>query len=659
MVLVNEPKMQSIPAQMGPEGSARPAAWLEGGTALLDEQARILEVNRVWAEYFGASSAAFCGHRLSSLLGARYPEVADVLARWELGARGFQVLDLPVVTRDGVAAAYRLESARSRGGWWVRLNSMLPANAELAESAWDAHLRGEPAMRQMFVRLLRAESRLEELRRQWPGVIFAQRPDLTFESVSASIEELTGVSAAVWGARPSRFWQVVHEADADEVKQQLRRCAREPGGVTTTYRVRHLQSGRVAYILEQRRAVRSEEGLLLAYEGVWLDVTRQTIAEKRLLSAAWKETLGVLTMGLAHDFSNIIAGVHSLSESFLDQIGADHPFHEGLMLIKRNSRLAGELAHRIINLHRGKTGERIYVDLNEVVRDAVELVSKIVPRRIVVKMRLATMSLPAYVDPVGLRQVIVNLTRNAVDAMPQSGEICLETSRHETAPGVALLVGNLPRLPCLRLAVQDTGTGIGESQLRHIFDPFFTTKPVNEGSGLGLYNARLYLEKHQGGISVESVVGLGTTFALWLPEATFQEGEMEEAVVVAARRLRWMVVGQSGKRLESVAEVLRIHNCQVLTATTPEGASALMEAPECGVDGVLALMGSSDAALVAWLGNFRARHPRLPMALQVVGCNRDEMSDRFMKLFDVVIEPDLAEAEMVDRLQVLCRHREG
>src|SRR6185369_14893478 len=102
--------------------------------------------------------------------------------------------------------------------------------------------------------------------------------------------------------------------DADEFQHQLAIIKRDKHAVSSTFRIRSAQTGRVAYILEHREPVWNENGMLLGYEVVWLDVTRQTIAEKRLSSAAWKETLAILTMGLAHDFSNVMAGIHSISE---------------------------------------------------------------------------------------------------------------------------------------------------------------------------------------------------------------------------------------------------------------------------------------------------------------------------------------------------------
>ena len=288
-----------------------------------------------------------------------------------------------------------------------------------------------------------------------------------------------------------------------------------------------MQTGRIAYVLEHRQANVSRGGLLLGYEGVWLDVTRQTIAEKRLTSAAWKETLSVLTMGLAHDFGNVMAGIHALSESFLEQVGPGHEFNDGLTLIRTNAQQASHLVHRIINLHQGKTGDRNYYNLNEVATEVAELIRKVIPRRMQLALELATEALPVYLDAVELRQVVMNLVLNAVDAMPQNGRLVLRTAGFVELPTLVHCQGSPPRPPAASLTLQDTGCGIEPRHLASIFDPFFTTKPANKGSGLGLYNARLFAEKHRGAITVDSTEGVGSSFHIWLPQADFTEAEME------------------------------------------------------------------------------------------------------------------------------------
>jgi signal transduction histidine kinase len=482
----------------------------------------------------------------------------------------------------------------------------------------------------------------------WPGVVFRQRPDFTFEAVSPRIEALTGVPADAWLRPPASFWDVVHELDADEVRQHIRRCAEARDGLQSSYRVRNLQTGRIAYLAEFRQAVRDAQGRVTAYDGFWLDVTRQTIAEMRLANAAWKETLAVLTMGLAHDFNNIMAGIASLSDSFLAQIEGGHPFHEGLTLISQNAHQASQLVHRILHLHRGKTGNRGYHDLNEIIRDTVELLRKVIPRRIEIASELAPGQLPLYVDAVEFRQVIINLALNAADAMPDRGRLRFATARHASFPPLAHVKGVRPRLPCCSLTVADNGCGIKAHQLDLIFDPFFTTKTMNKGSGLGLYNARLFVERHHGAISVESAEGAGATFGVWLPEADFTEAD--QAAAPAARRRRCVLLtGQPGKALDSMAEFLRLNNYHVFVVTG--AAEEWLQSDEYHFDGVIVQVAPQALAGHSLVAFVRKQQLPLKVILQVVGCHQDELETQFVLKADLILTPDMAEAVLLEKLQ--------
>ena len=508
--------------------SAEPVAWLESGQAILDSSGRITEINESFSQWLDLADGSLAGRSLWTLLEERCPEWHARLESFRAGKETFSEIELKLPADPAQTPQwFRLELASHVAGCFVRFHSILPPLPELEENSWDQQLRNEFARREMFLRLLRAEAQLKSLTDRWPGVIFSQRADFSFRFVSPQIEALTGVSVAEWQSKPHLFWHVVHESDAEELRQQLKQGRQSGRTFTSTYRVRHAQTGRVAYVMEHRQPHVSRGGLLLGYEGVWLDVTRQTIAEKRLSSAAWKETLSVLTMGLAHDFGNVMAGIHALSESFLEQVGDGHEFNEGLTLIKKSSQQASQLVHRIINLHQGKTGDSNYHNLNEITTDLADLVRKIIPRRMEMTVELATEALPVYLDVVELRQVVINLVLNAIDAMPQTGRLVLRTSGFEALPLIESFQGALPRLPAARLSVEDNGCGIKPHHLASIFDPFFTTKPMNKGSGLGLYNARLFIDKHRGAIAVDSKEGVGSSFHLWLPQADFTEAAAE------------------------------------------------------------------------------------------------------------------------------------
>ncbi|HXR08515.1 MAG TPA: ATP-binding protein [Candidatus Acidoferrum sp.] len=621
-------------------------SWLEGGLALLASDGRILEINESFCAWLEKPPSVLLGQSLWKILAPLCADWSQALARTGRGDSAFDRLELKLASSaDHPAQWFLLEIIRAPETWFVRLNSALPSLNELEEAAWDEHLHNNAARREMFMRLLRAETRLEGMTRRWPCVIFSQRPDFGVNFASPNIKELTGISAEDWNLRPQLFWQLVHEADAAELQQQCKRAAQTGQAVTMTYRIRHALTGRVAYILEGRQPAITRNGLLLGFEVVWLDVTRQTIAERRLSAAAWKETLAVLTLGMAHDFTNIIAGIHSLSEQYLEQTTPDHPFHEGLGLIKKNSLQASQLVQRMVNLHLGQTGERNYHNLNDITTDLVELIRKTLPRRIQVDADLAPVSLSVHLDVVEFRQVVINLLLNAADAMPQGGLLTLSTSRHETMPEAPNLKGVRPRLPCVCLTIEDTGCGIKQRHLASIFDPFFTTKA--KGSGLGLYNARLAMEKQQGAISVQSAEGVGTTFKIWLPEADLSEPAPESAPSPGLTRRSLLLLGPTGEMLDKTAELLRSHNFHIVAAEASEGLRDLLQSSDYHFAGVLLFAEPDDAGLRPLLDQVRQQNKNIKVALKLAGCNQDDLESELLSRIDLVLASDLSEADFV------------
>jgi signal transduction histidine kinase len=642
------------PASSKSPESFLPRCWLEGGAAILDDAGRMLAVNEPLCIWLEKPAETLLGRSFFETLEGLCAQWQASLARLREGSAPFERLDLKWAAEAAHPPQwFTLEIGRGPQNGFARLSSILPPLADLEEGIWDEHLRNDAARREMFVRLLRAEARLEGLTRRWPCVIFSQRPDFSLQFASPNIKELTGMDAADWSGLRGRFWDLVHESDAAELQQQFKRAAQTGAAVTNTYRIRHVVTGRVAYILEHRQPAVSQSGLLLGYEVVWLDVTRQTIAEKRLLTAAWKETLAVLTLGMAHDFTNIIAGIHSLSESFLSALQPRHPFFEGLSLIKKSSLQASQLVQRMISLHLGQTGERNYHNLNDIANDLVELVKKILSRRIVVGAELEPAQLPVYLDVVEFRQVVINLMLNAADAMPKGGCLTLRTTRHETLPALENFKGVLPRLPCICLTIEDSGTGIKQRHLASIFDPFFTTK--SKGSGLGLYNACIAIEKHQGAISVVSKEGAGTSFHLWLPEADFSESARVEAEARRVRlaRLSLLLVGQPGEVLDKTAELLRSHNYHIVVAAGADNLGDLLQSGDYQFAGVLLLAGPNDPALNSLPGEWRQQKRDLKVALKLTGCNQDDLDGQLLKGIDLLLNPDLSDADMLHKLKAL------
>ena len=626
-------------------------AWIDRGFALLDGGFSVLEIDEPLRRWLGTFAEGLLDKPFWPALCGRHPDWEPLILDRLQASDLLSTIELRAEV-DGYLQCFHLEIARRGDLCFVRLNSGLPPLEELASGGWGKHLLQPPAQAQLFARMVRAESHLNKLMHRWPGVIFSQRADMSYHFISSQVENLTGVPVAEWQRLPERFWQVVHEADVAVVEQQLKRIQQTGKGIICTYRIRHRQTGRVYYILEHREAVRSESGLVVSYEGVWLDVTRQAIAERRLTSAAGKETLAVLTTGLAHDFSNIMAGIHALSESFQAQLTEDDPRQEGIQLIKQSSRQASQLVQRILSLHSGKTGEPAYHNLNELVKDLLELICKIIPRRIKIEAELFPESLPVYLDAVEFRQVLINLIINAVDAMPHSGSLRIITSRPEAFPLLENIQGTLPPLPCVSLSLQDSGTGIPARQIPRIFDPFFTTKALNKGSGLGLYNARVFVENSRGAISVDSTQKVGTTFRLWLPHSDFSEMD-HPSVRADDQRITLLLLGPEGATTDGTTRFLREQGYYVAPATSNEAAFEYLRSPDYSFAGIILLATLGMPAGEPILREITQLPTPLKTILYILGCDEDELDPGLLGNVDLVIPPDLPRDEALAKIRKL------
>jgi PAS domain S-box-containing protein len=643
----------SLGRSPGPPTTTSPSlppdeAWLSSGTAVLDANGAVITANEALANWLGTSQGGLKGQVLAKLMGGRHPAWEPDLENFIKRAEGFDRLELAGNNGTGPERLI-VELCVHDGARFLHLDSVIPMVPEMEElfpqSSW-----GRVISDRAFQRLLRCETQLDNLMHRWPGIIFSQRPDFSFVFVSPKIEGLTGIPASEFRRQSKCFWEIVHEADVEALAARIHSEQEASSDMTSTYRIRHAQTGRVTYLWEHRRTTRASNGLVLGFEGIWLDITRQTIAERRLLNMSWRENLGILTMGLAHDFCNIMTGIVGLSETMGANVEVDSAVRSGLGLIRETAMQASQLAHRIRQLHQGLPGEKNYQDLNESIRSLIELLQKVLPRRVRILADLSPVQLPIYVDSVELQQVIINLALNASDAMPDGGQLTFLTARQEQAPAAHNLQGIRPRAPVISLSVKDSGTGIPPRFLGSIFDPFFTTKPMGKGSGLGLYNARLFVEKHGAAISVETQEGAGSTFHLWFAEADFTEAQ-DARVVLPPKRHTLLVAGPAGERLDHTVAMLRQNGYYVVPVSGEAAALEALHAPHYQFSGLVVLCSDSKAEELGLCQRVRAHKLPLKTVLSVVSGNEDELFESLLQNFDSVVPFDAAPQEFLNRLK--------
>jgi signal transduction histidine kinase len=247
------------------------------------------------------------------------------------------------------------------------------------------------------------------------------------------------------------------------------------------------------------------------------DETEQVELRRALERIQRMEDLGLLAGGLAHDFNNML----SVLAQNVALARSDDGIPESTRAHLQNMAMAIEkgsvLATRLVQYSRAHEIQTRIVQIDDIVNVALELTRPLLRNRIRVKTELAP-GLPAVeADPARLEQVLVNLILNALDAMPDEGEL---TVRTELLTGDVVSDGVSDETKkFLVVNIVDTGVGIPQSLHTTIFDPFFTTKPEGKGTGLGLASAAAIVRQHKGHIKVESAPGAGTKFSIYLPVA--------------------------------------------------------------------------------------------------------------------------------------------
>jgi PAS domain S-box-containing protein len=247
------------------------------------------------------------------------------------------------------------------------------------------------------------------------------------------------------------------------------------------------------------------------------DVTERVRLENELREAQKMEAVGQLAGGIAHDFNNLLTGILCNAQLLKSTPGAAEDVHETADVIEKAARRAAELTAQLLGFARRGKQQDVPVDLGSTIGAVVRLMSGTLDPRIAVVTALPREAVWAQGDPAQMEQVALNLAMNARDAMPGGGRLTLAA---ETVDLDAAACAGRPKAKPGRyavLSVSDTGRGVPEDIRERIFEPFFTTKPKGKGTGMGLAMVYGIARNHGGWVEVESAVGHGSTFRVYLP----------------------------------------------------------------------------------------------------------------------------------------------
>ncbi len=303
------------------------------------------------------------------------------------------------------------------------------------------------------------------------------------------------------------------------------------------------------------------------------DVTQERETRRQVQQQERLAAVGQLAGGIAHDFNNLLTTIMLYAQMPLrkQQLPAD--LRKPLETILSESRKAADLVQQILDFSRHAPIERHPIDLGPFIKEAIRVLQRTIPENISLYIEIDPDEYIVEADPTRIQQVLMNLVVNARDAMPEGGVlrvgvssvIVQEDDNDEDIPTPGMTFGKW-----FCLSVKDTGTGISEDILPHIFEPFFTTKSAGKGTGLGLSQVWGIVKQHEGFIRVESTVGEGTEFFVYLPiqqtEEEFALQPTDDISIPKGAGERILLVEDSQHVREVSKELLSDLGYQVVTA---------------------------------------------------------------------------------------------
>jgi hypothetical protein len=480
--------------------------------------------------------------------------------------RGAAALDVPFILVSGEvgeeAAAALMRAGANDFVLKDRLTRLVPAvERELREASERRQRRAAQAA------LRDSEERFRLLAEHAQDIIFRYRwePEPAVEYVSPAVTSILGYSPEELYAAPSSLLSLVEPADRATLEASWRSPAPDP--VT----VRWLRRGGATAYMEQRAAaVRDTSGNVVAVEGILRDTTERVLAEQerqrlehQLRQNERLDSLGHLAGGVAHDFNNLLAVITGYCGMVAESLPEDDPAQADVDGIRKAAERGASLTRQLLIFSRLEPSRPETVDLNAVVSETRQLLSRTLGEDIEFVTELAPDLRTVTVDRSKMEQVLLNLIMNARAAMPGGGELTIRTV-------------NAPN-DTVALSVTDVGHGMEPEVARRAFEPFFTTRPKGQGTGLGLATAYGAVTDAGGTIELDSQPGRGTTVRVCLPAGQEQPdaaaapaagpptGNGESVLLVededAVREVVLRILTRSGYRVREVGsplEALRI-----------------------------------------------------------------------------------------------------
>jgi two-component system, cell cycle sensor histidine kinase and response regulator CckA len=333
--------------------------------------------------------------------------------------------------------------------------------------------------------------------------------------------------------------------------------------------------------------VRAADGSRLI-GGISFDTTERKRLEFQLYQSQKLEAIGLLAGGVAHDFNNLLTVILGFADEVRLAVQEGRSPDEDLNEIQRAAQKAADLTAQLLAFGRKQILRPQLVNLNDSVTETQRMLGRVLRENIQVQLSLAPDLAMVLVDPVQIHQVIINLAINAQDAMPDGGQIIIETANANLDEQYVVSHNQVVPGPFVQLSFTDTGNGMDEATKAHIFEPFFTTKAAGKGTGLGLATVYGIVKQSNGYIWVYSEPGQGTSFKIYFPSVTnslsLADSEAPAGPAASAAGQTLLIAEDEESVRSIIVKACSKAGYHILSATNGEEALALAETHPGAID---------------------------------------------------------------------------
>jgi signal transduction histidine kinase/ActR/RegA family two-component response regulator len=367
-------------------------------------------------------------------------------------------------------------------------------------------------------------------------------------------------------------------------------------------------------------------------------------AERALLQSERLESLSTLAGGIAHDFNNILMAIAGNVNLVSGDIATEHPSHESLAEIERACVRATDLVKQVLMFSQHHESKRQALRVEPVVEDALQQLRSTLPGNLRVSARYVASLPEVFADPEQLKQVVLNLGRNAAYAIgDRGGALTVHAERVDVIDRFRIGATELRSGPYVRIDITDTGAGMQKGTLERIFDPFFTTKEPGQGAGLGLSVVHGIVKSHDGAIDVRSRPEEGSCFSLYLPAvaaAQLRVPRTARVVAVRGEGERVLCIDDEESVVRVTSQMLRRLGFHVVGLTDPADALAAFESEPSQFDVMLTDFAMPKLTCFELVRSVQRVRPALPIVVTSGRMDPDDIEKlRGLGIGEVVFKP--------------------